>query len=277
MFATNAATEVRAIAALARQLHVTLPGDLDRRAEHLEALGADRRATTAPTVEAIAADLARHLGDPDAMTNATGRAAAELATAEARDKITRALVDRCALTLRNAMRTNADAITSAFADALAPSLDALATDAGTLPPGFRPEHAATLTPDQYRAWVCAQAAQAQLEAVRSTLRPLYSTAADDMLTAGAVRALAYIAPPEDLSYENAHTFARALAGTRHGGSELGPVSIGGVFAPTACAHLGASFVWAGANETAARAAKVSAAGVQPVRTPEPRRRAVSVR
>lgn len=269
--------EVRAITQLADTLHVQLPSDLTAQAHHLQALDTEYRTTIPASTESAAAALVAHLGDPAALAKARKKTATELATADIETRLMAATVDRAAAVLRQRLRQHADAITTAFADAAQPHLETLAEDAATLPEGFKPEDADRLTPEQYAAWSRAKAAVNHLESIRAVLRPLYSTPADDMLTADAVRALTYIEPPELTDPQQAHTFARALAGTRHGGSSIGPVNIDGVFAPTACAHLGATFTWAGTHEVNERAARINAAGVAPIVTREDVRTAKPMR
>lgn len=87
---------------------------------------------------------------------------------------------------------------------------------------------------------------------------------DDLFTVDAQLALTYTATPDRFTdYTHAHGFAYALAGVRHGGSSLGPVNVDGVFAPTALAHLGGRFEWAGPSEVARRAQVITAAAVEP--------------
>lgn len=247
-------TDIRTITDTARRVGVTLPADITEQADHLEALDNETRQATTLDPRAQVKELVQHLGDPKAMDKARAKAAADNAAAEADRKIGAALVDYAAAVLTTRMRQRADDIAAAFETAARPHLDVLSTDAKTLPLGFRPEDADTLTPEQYAAWTRGRDAQGNLEAIRAALRPLYNLAPDGMFTADAVRALSYIQPPtKDVDLPAAHGIARALAGTRHGGSNLGPVNVEGVWAPALCAHLGCTFVWATPSEVQARA------------------------
>lgn len=256
------ANDIRSLIAAADTYGVALPDDLTTQAAHLADLEAEQR--TAPAPAAYAADLARHLGDPAGMTKARAKAAADLATAEAHGKITAALADRCAAVLHQRIRTDRQTIAAAFGEAVAAHLATLTTDAGSLPAGFQPEHAADLPPETFAAWSRARDAHAALEGMQRALAPLYGDHSSELLTIAATHALRYTAPPERFTDPvHAYRFARALAGTRHGGSDLGALTVQGVFAPTACAQLGATFAWATPAEVARRAEQITAATIPP--------------
>lgn len=162
-----------------------------------------------------------------------------------------------------AIRTAREDIASLFADALAPQLAVLNTDAGLLPSAFKAEHAANLNPSLFAAWTRARDAHAILTSARKSLAMFYRVNPDDLFTIEALAALTYTAPPERFTdYTHASRFARALAGVRRGGSSLGVLNLDGVFAPTALAHLGATFEWAGPSEFARRMETITAA-IQP--------------
>jgi hypothetical protein len=184
------------------------------------------------------------------MTKARFKAANELAIAEADERIKAALVDRCAVALHGQMRSNAHAIIEAFRPAVADAIKALNDNAAKLPRNFRSDDAATLDPATFTAWSRARDAKALIDCLFPALRQLYRTPADDFLTASAVQALRYVKPPTLENPLQAHTFARALAGTRHGGSDVGPLTVQELFAPALVAHLGATFEWASPDEVA---------------------------
>jgi hypothetical protein len=264
MHAATASATVRTIAATARDVGAELPADLLAAVEHLDRLEAEPRALPSPA--AVATDLARHLGDPAAMDKARAKAAADLATAEANAKLTGALVDRCALVLQQRVRRDRETIAAAFAAPLAAALDTLTETAPLLPPGFAPDEAADLDAATFTAWTRARDAHVQLEAVGRALAPVYGGGpVTDLLPAPALAALRYTAPPAEFTDPpHAHRFADALAGNRYGGGHVGPVSVRGVFAPTACAELGATFAWATPAEVARRAEAITAAATPPV-------------
>ena len=248
--------DIRTMTTTAARHGVTIPGDFAAKAEHLTALDIDHRVQAAPDVAHIAAELAKNLGDPAVMSKARFKAANELAIAEADNRIRTTLVDRCAVALHSQMRANAAAIIEAFEPAVADAIKALNQNAAKLPRNFRSDDAATLDPATFTAWSRARDAQALIESLFPALRPLYRTPADNVLTADAIRALRYVKPPTLENPPQAHTFARALAGTRHGGSELGPLTVQDLFAPALVAHLGATFEWATPDEVADRAASI---------------------
>jgi hypothetical protein len=264
MFAANQSNDIRALSTAADQLGITLPGNLAEMIGHLCDLQADRDAPT--DLNAYAADIAQHLGNPAALAKARQKAATDLAAAEAHRRLTGPLVDRCVAETHREIRVARDEISARFADALAPQLDTLNADAIRLPDAFKPEHAADLDPVRFEAWTRARDAHAVLNGARHALAMLYGrTTGDDLFTVDALLALTYTATPDTFEdYAHAHRFTRALAGTRHTGSSVGPLNVDGVFAPTALAHLGATFEWAGPAEVAARKAAIEQAAVQPV-------------
>ncbi|GAB2747794.1 hypothetical protein GCM10027039_01800 [Terrabacter koreensis] len=259
MYAAQHANEIHALTATAARLGVTLPADLDAQARHLAALQEQQRTTQPPAPAQSAVDLTAHLGNPASMSKALAKAAADLANAEAQQRILSALVDRCASVVRQRFRQSADAILDAFKPALGAALATLNEDAHKLPQAFKVEHAADLDPETFAAWTRVRDAYALLESIQSAVRPLYTTAANDVLTPEAVRALRYVNPPQLDNPSEAATFARALAGIRHGGSTVGPVNLDGIFAPAAVAHLGATFAWGNASTVAARAEAITTA------------------
>lgn len=259
----NHANTVRTLTTAAAKLGVILPADIAAQAAHLDELVAEQR--TAPNPALVAADLAQHLGNPAAMTKARAKAAGELAAADAHAKISGALADRCATLLHQRIRQNREPIAAAFGNALTAPLATLDSDAPRLPVWFKPEQAANLDPETFAAWDRARDAHAVLEAAQRALAPLYGTSPTGLLTIDALRSLTYTAPPARFTdYTHAHKFARALAGTRHGGSDVGVLNVQGVFAPTACAELGGTFAWATPAEVARRIDTITAAAVQPV-------------
>lgn len=257
MYAAQHANEIHTLTATAARLGVDLPTDLAQQARHLAALEEQQRTTQPPAPAECAVALTRHLGDPEATSKALAKAAASMATAEAQQRILSALIERAASVLRQRIRQSADAVLDTFAPALANALDTLNADAHKLPAGFKAEHAATLDPATFAAWTRVRDAHALIESVHGAVRPLYTTAADDVLAPEAVRALRYVTPPRLDNPSAAATFARALAGIRHGGSPIGPVNIDGVFMPAAVAHLGGTFAWGNATAVAARAATIT--------------------
>lgn len=251
--------EAQGIIAAAHRAGATLPADLLDRAARLDDL--DRLATDRANVSHHVLDLAATLdADPDTFHAALDRAALDLAASEHRATLLAATIDRASSLLRADMRRRGDKLATAFAKALAPQLDALSETAGTLPATFAAGAAADLDPDTFAAWTRARDAHAALHAAATALAPLYAdTRPDDLLAPAAVVALRWAEPPADLDPADAHRFARALAGTHHGGSHVGPVNVTGVFAPAALAATGARFVWATPTEVAARAAALHAA------------------
>lgn len=264
MYAANQSNDIRALSTAANQLGVTLPGNLPKLIDHLRELQADRDSRT--DLNTYAADIAQHLGNPTALNKARQKAATDLAAAEAHQRLTGPLVDRCVAATHTAVRSAREEICALFADALTPMLDILNTDAIQLPEAFKAEQAADLDPARFEAWTRARDAHAVLTAARHALAMLYGrTHGDDLFTIDALVALTYTATPDRFEdYVHAHRFARALAGTRHGGSTVGAVNIDGVFAPTALAHLGATFEWASPAEVANRKQAIERAAVQPV-------------
>lgn len=251
--------DIRSITAAAARAGVTLPDDIQAQAQHLDALEAESRTTQPLTPAHYAARLSDHLGKPAAMSKAKAQAAKESAELDAARAITLPLIERCASLLRTRMRQRADEITAAFAPAAAVSVATLNEDAAKLPPNFHPENAPSLTARDFEVWTRLRDAEATLKALHAPLRVLYDTPANDVLTADAVRALRYVSPPEFEDYRAAFAFARALAGTVHSGSSVGPLNIEGVFAPSAVAHLGGSFQWATSSQVTARADAVTLA------------------
>jgi hypothetical protein len=265
MYAANASNTVRTIITTARQVGAELPAELVAQVDHLAKLETDPR--DLPTPATIAADLARHLGKPAAMTKARAQAAADLAAAEAHAKITGALVDRCAIVVQQRLIQDRETVTAAFAPPLAATLATPTETAPRLPLGFTAAQAAGLDAATFEAWIRARDAHAQIEAVSLATAPLFRTAPSEVLTREALAALRYTAPPQEFTdTTHAHRFARALTGTRHGGSTVGPVNVQGVFAPTACAELGGTFAWATPAEVARRAEAITAGATPPVVT-----------
>ncbi|CAB4951923.1 unannotated protein [freshwater metagenome] len=263
-YAANQSNDIRALSTAANQLGVTLPGNLPKMLDHLRALQTDRG--TGTDLNAYAADIAQHLGNPAALAKARQKAATDIAAAEAHQRLTGPLVDRCVAETHREIRVAREQICALFGDALAPMLDTLNTEAGRLPEAFKAEQAANLDPALFEVWTRARDAHDVLTAARHALAMLYGrTTGDALFTIDALIALSYTATPSPLEdYVHAHRFARALAGTRHGGSTVGVVNIDGVFAPTALAHLGATFEWAGPAEVASRKTTIERAAVQSV-------------
>ncbi|HXH78174.1 hypothetical protein [Nocardioides sp.] len=262
MFIANQSNDIRTLTTAADGLGVTLPGSITTMLDHLREMQADQQPR--PDLNGYTTDLATHLGDRAAMVKARKVAALDLAAADAHQRITGPLIDRCAKVVHQRVREARDEITALFATALAPQLDILNTEAGRLPAGFKPEHAADLDPALFEAWSRARDAHAVLRSARQSLAMFYRVSPDNLFTIEALLALAYAAPPKTFTdYTYAYRFARALAGIRHAGSDLGVLNTDGVFAPTALAHLGATFEWAGPTEVARRMQTITAAAVQP--------------
>lgn len=256
--AATATSEIAAITSTAARLGANLPDDLAAQARHLEQLQEQHRTQRPPTPAHAAAAIAAHLGDTTATTKALTKAAADLATAEAQQRILSALIDRAATLLRTRLRQRADDVLDALAPSLTNATDALNDDAAKLPAGFTAADAANLNPHLFAAWNRVRDAHALIESIHGAVRPLYTVAADGILAPDAVRALRYVEPPEFTNPEHAHQFARALAGIRHGGSSLGPVNIDGVFMPAAVAHLGGTFAFGNATTVSERAEHITA-------------------
>lgn len=265
MYAAIRSNDIRTLSTTADRLGVTLPGNVPAMVDHLDAIQADHRQDARSDLNAVAAELTTHLGNPTAMTKARKAAAADLAAAEAHQRISAPLIDRCVAVAHQQIRAAREEISALFADALAPQIAHLNADADRLPEGFKPEHGADLDPGRFEAWTRARDAHAALTSTRQALAMLYGRLTpDNLLTIDALTALTYTALPDRFSdYTHAHRFARALAGVRHGGSSVGVVNIDGVFAPTALAHLGATFKWAGPGQVARRVEAITAAAVQP--------------
>lgn len=265
MYAAHRAHALRALTDRADQLGITLPGDIPAQVAHLGDLETEQ--VGRPDLNMIAADLATHLGDPAAMIKARKAAASDLATADAHQRLTGPFLDRCVAVTHQRIHLAREDIAQLFGDAMTPHLTILNEDAGSLPAGFKPEHAADLDPQRFAAWSRCRDAHTTLAATRAAASLLYGTGRGDaFFTIQATAALAYTDAPDRFSdYSAAHMFARALAGIRHGGSTLGPITADVVFAPTACAHLGARFTWAnGPSEVNTRMESIRAAAVQPV-------------
>jgi hypothetical protein len=266
---TQRAHDVRTLAAAAHTAGATLPDDVVRQADHLANLTMEQH--TRPNVLAVAADLAQHLGDASAMTKARKRAATDLAAADAHARLSDPLRERCSTLLHQRIRQAREPIAAAFGEALASHVATLTADAARLPSGFSADQAGNLAPDVFAAWVRARDAHQALESVRIALGPLYP-GPDRFLGLDAKAALRFIAPPTTFTDPgHAHAFVDALAGVRRGGSSIGPTADFPVFAPTACANLGATFEWAGPAEVAARVAHVTA-GATPIKVDRQGRR-----
>lgn len=253
--------DIRSLTAAAARHGVTLPEHITAQAAHLAVLEQDQRTRATLTPAQCANGLAAHLGNPAAMIKGRAKVAADMAAATADKAVTAHLVDRCAAILHQRIRQNGDTIVAAFAPAVTDAIDTLTRTAARLPGAFKAEDAAALNAADYTAWTEAQTAHALLKSLHTPLRILETTPASDLLAPEAVRALRYVHPPMFDNSAEASTFARALAGIRHGGSSIGPVNIDGVFMPTAVTHLGGMFAWATPAEVAARAQAINTAAI----------------
>jgi hypothetical protein len=136
--------------------------------------------------------------------------------------------------LHGRLRRDGENICAAFGVALESQLATLATEVSRLPLGFVPGDADQLDPAQFESWTRTRDALAVVESARSALNFAYPKA-DAFPTPEALGACRFTRPADAFA-DPAHAdrYARALGGTRIGGSELGPVNHHAVFAPSGC-------------------------------------------
>jgi hypothetical protein len=200
------------------------------------------------------------------MTKATSKVLANLAVVEARRKLSGPLMERCVAEVYSRLRRDREAIAAAFAPAVADELDILNKEARLLPQGHTAAHADRLSADQFATWTRCRDAHAAIEGLRLPLNALYPQhAAGGFAGTNVVAAMRYIEVPDAVTeVPDAHRFADAAIGKHRGGSSLGQVYTADVFAPTAVAHLGARFSWAGPAEVERRVALLTKAATPTV-------------
>lgn len=116
--------------------------------------------------------LAGHLGDPKAWAAARDEAVRRLAFREAGRELDAAAQAEAEVVASSIVYEQRDAIATAYAAALAPTLARLAAAAAALPADVRPEQIASLTPDQYAAYREVEVLAPELAPVTKALTPL---------------------------------------------------------------------------------------------------------
>ena len=246
--------EVRAITRAARAVGAVLPQNIQQAIDHLEQLRATAPTPIRPAV--VAAELALLLGAEAALEKARTAAADELSRSEARAKIDALLPTALGSRLRSLMRADADPIAACFGEALASDITTLADEAGKLPALFRPERADTLSASGFTAWTRARDAWQRISATGRALDFLYPTVEKDVFPGPAQACLRVAEPPAFTDPSEAYAFRNALLGRGEqdqGLASQGSAIMDGLFVPTAIAHAGGSFAWAGPAEVGERA------------------------